>query len=84
MNLLLPSVDSTVKANLSVDMPLDLQTDAADSFQVGHERRFEANDPHYTDLLSQGWGDALNAAIRSLDDFSFEQGGGRRLIHRVL
>ena len=65
------SVDSTLKANLSVGMPPGLQTHAADSFQVSHERLFEANDPHYTDRSSQGWGDAVNAAIQSLDSSSF-------------
>jgi putative proteasome-type protease len=71
VKLLLLSFDSTLKANLSVGMPLDLQTYAADSLKIGHEKRFETSDPYYTHL-SQGWGDALNAAIQSLDDFSFE------------
>ena len=71
VKLLLLSFDSTLKANLSVGLPLDLQTYATDSFQVGREKRFEAGDPYYAHL-SQGWGDALNAAIQSLDDFSFE------------
>jgi putative proteasome-type protease len=71
VKLLLLSFDSTLKANLSVGMPLDLQTYATDSFEIGHEKRFEANDPYYAHL-SQGWGDALNAAIKSLDDFEFE------------
>ena len=71
VKLLLLSFDSTLKANLSVGLPLDLQTYATDSFQVGREKRFEAGDPYYAHL-SQGWGDALNAAIKSLDDFSFK------------
>ena len=71
VKLLLLSFDSTLKANLSVGMPLDLQTYATDSFKPGQEKRFEASDPYYTHL-SQGWGDALNAAIQSLDDFRFE------------
>ena len=70
VKLLLLSFDSTLKANLSVGMPLDLQTYTADSLQVGHQQRFEANDPYVTHL-SDGWSDALNAAIASLDDFEF-------------
>ncbi|XBQ16592.1 MAG: proteasome-type protease [Oceanicaulis sp.] len=74
VKLLLLSFDSTLKANLSVGMPLDLQTYRTDSFDAGHEKRFEPDDPYFT-YLSRGWGDALNAAIASLDDFSFEAGG---------
>ena len=71
VKLLLLSFDSTLKANLSVGMPLDLQTYRKDSFQAGREKRFEPDDPYFT-YLSRGWGDALNSAINSLDDFSFD------------
>lgn len=70
VKLLLLSFDSTLKANLSVGMPLDLQTYTANSLKVGHQRRFEQNDPYFSHL-SEGWSDALNAAIASLDDFEF-------------
>jgi putative proteasome-type protease len=71
VKLLLLSFDSTLKANLSVGLPIDLQTYEAGSLRVGHEVRFEANDPYYA-KLSDTWRDALNAAIASLDDFEFE------------
>jgi putative proteasome-type protease len=71
VKLLLLSFDSTLKANLSVGMPLDLQTYSAGSLTLGHQQRFEANDPYVTHL-SEGWSDALNTAIASLDDFEFE------------
>lgn len=71
VKLLLLSFDSTLKANLSVGMPLDLQTYRSDAFKPDREKRFEPDDPYFT-YLSRGWGDALNTAINSLDDFSFD------------
>ena len=71
VKLLLLSFDSTLKANLSVGMPLDLQTYSEGAFDGGREKRFEPDDPYFS-YLSRGWGDALNTAINSLDDFSFD------------
>jgi putative proteasome-type protease len=71
VKLLLLSFDSTLKANLSVGMPLDLQTYRCDAFNLDREKRFESDDPYFS-YLSRGWGDALNTAINSLDDFSFD------------
>ncbi|MBM3566992.1 MAG: peptidase, partial [Alphaproteobacteria bacterium] len=58
VKLLMVSFDSTIKANLSVGLPLDLQTYEVDSFRVGHNLRIEADDPYYQSI-SAGWGDAL-------------------------
>ena len=58
VKLLMLSFDSTLKANLSVGLPLDLQIYERDSFVVGAERRFEADDPYYQSI-SSGWGEAL-------------------------
>lgn len=71
VKLLLLSFDSTLKANLSVGMPLDLQTYETGGFKVAQTKRFEPGDPYFTHL-SRSWGAALNAAIQSLDTFSFE------------
>ena len=68
--LLMVSLDSTVKANLSVGLPLDLQVYEKNSFVVGAERRIAADDPYYQ-TISTGWGDALRQAFNSLPDFSF-------------
>lgn len=70
IKLLLVSFDSTIKANLSVGMPLDLMTYREDSFEVGNERRIAADDPYYQ-AISQGWGDALKHAFTALPDFHF-------------
>ena len=68
VKLLLVSFDSTLKANLSVGMPLDLQIYQKDSFAPGPERRFEASDPYYQ-AISAGWGEALKNALGALPDF---------------
>ena len=68
VKLLLVSFDSTIKANLSVGMPLDLQLYEKDSFVVGHERRFEPDDPYYQ-AISTSWSEALKNALRALPDF---------------
>ncbi len=70
VKLLMLSFDSTLKANLSVGMPLDLQIYERDSFEVGQERRFEADDPYYQ-AISSGWGEALKQAINALPDYEF-------------
>ncbi len=67
VKLLMVSFDSTIKANLSVGLPLDLQTYEADSLRPGPTRRVEAEDADYQ-AISTGWGDALKAAFDSLPD----------------
>ncbi|ATI42725.1 peptidase [Pacificitalea manganoxidans] len=71
IKLLLVSFDSTIKANLSVGLPLDFATYRTDSFQLGREGRISADDPYFR-AISDGWGDALKAALDGLPDFSFE------------
>jgi len=66
--LLLVSFDSTIKANLSVGMPLDLQTYETDSLTAGAARRIEHDDPGFRGI-SDGWGDALRSAFGALPDF---------------
>lgn len=68
VKLLMVSFDSTLKANLSVGMPLDLQIYEKDSFVVGAERRFESDDPYYQ-AISSGWGEALKNALKALPDY---------------
>ena len=66
--LLMVSFDSTIKANLSVGMPLDLQTYETDSFKVSSQVRIEAEDEYYQ-AISNGWGDALRIAFNSLPSY---------------
>ena len=68
LKLLLVSFDSTVKSNLSVGLPFDLQVYEADSFDAGITRRIDENDPVYQ-AISKGWGDALKEAFQHLPDY---------------
>lgn len=69
VKLLFVSFDSTIKANLSVGLPLDLHVYEADSLRLGTQRRILADDADYTPI-SEGWGDALRAAFQSLPEVS--------------
>ena len=70
--LLVVSFDSTLRANLSVGMPLDLQVIRRDTFEVAHERRLTQEDPYFQ-KISLNWSDALRSAFHSLPDYSFEE-----------
>ncbi len=70
VKLLLVSFDSTLKANLSVGLPLDLMVIARDSFSASHERRITHEDAYYQ-AISTGWSEALKEAFVALPDYSF-------------
>ena len=67
VKLLLVSCDSTIKANLSVGLPIDLQISERDTLKRGLEKRIEADDPYFQ-LVSRGWGEALRAAFDGIAD----------------
>lgn len=70
VKLMLVSFDSTVKANLSVGLPFDLQVIERDTYKVAQQRRIIADDPYYLEI-STGWGEALKSAMDSLPGFEF-------------
>ncbi|MGY8973203.1 MAG: peptidase [Sphingomonadales bacterium] len=70
VKLLMVSFDSTLKANLSVGLPLDLQVIERDVFEPKHEHRVNHDDPYFQ-AISSSWGDALKSAFHSLPDYSF-------------
>ena len=70
VKLLYVSFDSTLKANLSVGMPLDLQVYHKNTLKTGEYRRIEENDPYFS-AISSRWGDALQLAFNSLPDYHF-------------
>jgi putative proteasome-type protease len=70
VRLLMVSFDSTLKANLSVGMPLDLMVIERDSFEPLHVKRFESTDPYFQ-KVSSGWSAALKHALEALPDYSF-------------
>ncbi len=71
VKLLTLSFDSTIKANLSVNLPLDVHCYENDSLTEGRVFRLHAEDPYFQ-TISAGWGVALNNAFSELPDFSFE------------
>ena len=74
VKLLMVSFDSTLKANLSVGLPLDLLVIERDRFEPAHERRISAGDPYFQ-AISSGWGEALKSAFDSLPDYSLSGEG---------
>jgi putative proteasome-type protease len=73
VKLLMVSFDSTIKANLSVGLPLDLLVVERDQFEPTHQRRITADDAYFG-AVSAGWSEALKNAFHSLPDYSFYQG----------
>ncbi len=69
--LLMVSFDSTLQANLSVGLPLDLLVIARDRFAPLHQRRIGADDPYFHSI-STGWSEALKKAFQSLPDYRFD------------
>ncbi|MBS0255635.1 MAG: proteasome-type protease [Proteobacteria bacterium] len=70
VKLLMVSFDSTLKANLSVGLPLDLLVLERDRFEPLHQRRIAEDDPYYR-AVSVGWGEALRLAFETLPDYNF-------------
>ncbi|MGB3246326.1 MAG: proteasome-type protease [Sulfitobacter sp.] len=68
IKLLMVSFDSTIKANLSVGLPLDLQIYTTDSFSVDEQTRIEADNAYYQSV-AQGWGEALRKALMRLPSY---------------
>jgi putative proteasome-type protease len=67
VKLLLLSFDSTIKANLSVGLPLDMQLYERDTLRLGPIQRIKGDDPYFQ-TISLGWGDALKTAFDTLPD----------------
>lgn len=59
------SMDSTLRSNLSVGMPLDLLTTRAGSCEVLEETRIEANDPEFM-AMSEAWSTALRESFKAI------------------
>jgi len=61
------SMDSTLRSNLSVGMPLDLAAIRAGEFRFHIHRRIEADDEEFSQI-SHLWSDALRTAFASLPE----------------
>jgi putative proteasome-type protease len=61
------SMDSTLRSNLSVGMPLDLAVIPAGECRFARKRRIEADDPGFA-RLSRLWSESLRSAFQALPD----------------
>jgi putative proteasome-type protease len=63
--LTLISMDSTIRSNLSVALPLDLAVIRLDQMRIGTRRRITGDDPYYR-TIHDGWSKALRDAYLAL------------------
>ena len=63
--VVLLSMDSTMRSNLSVGMPLDLLTVRRDAYRVASRERIEPGDPTFT-AMSDAWSRALRDAFLNM------------------
>ena len=61
------SMDSTMRSNLSVGMPLDLAMIRRDECRVGARERFEPGDPSFA-AMSEAWSRALREGFAKMPD----------------
>ena len=71
IKLLMVSFDSTIKANLSVGLPLDICVYEKDSFEVSFKERID-KDNQYFRKLSDLWATRLKDAVLDLPNFSLK------------
>jgi putative proteasome-type protease len=67
VKLCLISMDSTLRSNLTVGLPMDLLVYRKNALQVETQRRIEAEDPYFRDL-SRRWSEALRDAYGAMPD----------------
>lgn len=72
IRLLAVSFDSTIKANLSVGLPLDLQIYEAGTCRRGPEGRIGHDDPWFQ-TVTRGWGEALRDALGHLPPYDIDR-----------
>jgi putative proteasome-type protease len=65
--LVLVSMDSTLRSNLSVGLPIDYAVIRRDSLQVSQRRRIIEDDPYF-EMIRHSWSSALRAAYQAMPD----------------
>lgn len=65
VTLALISMDSTLRSNLTVGLPIDLTVIRRDALQVGLRRRIGEDDPYFA-FLRQRWSESLREAYQAL------------------
>lgn len=71
------SLDSTIRSNLSVGLPIDLALLRNDGLRIGQHLRLEADTPLYAEIHAT-WSQRLERAVQGLPRFAWEAapGGG--------
>jgi len=70
------SMDSTLKSNLSVGMPLDMLCYARDSLKAERRARINADNPYFKNLR-ESWGARIKQAFADLPGMDWESLSGR-------
>ncbi len=73
--LALISMDSTLKSNLSVGMPLDIMCYTKDSLKVDRRARINLGNPYFENLR-ESWGERINQAFSELPPLDWESLSG--------
>ncbi len=68
LKLLIVSFDSTIKSNLSVGLPIDVQIYENESFDLSRRKRINKDDEVYQ-VISNGWGESLRNAFQLLPSY---------------
>ncbi len=73
MKLGLISMDSTMRSNLAVGMPIDLAVIKRDAIELALQYRIEVGDPYFENLRTT-WSEALRSAYQAIPEppYSFE------------
>ena len=71
IRMLMLSFDSTIRANIAVDLPIDLVTIERDQHRIDHAQRIERNDPYFNELSAR-WSKLLREGMNQLPPFTFE------------
>jgi len=61
------SMDSTIRSNLSVGMPLDLAIVRRDTLEIALHRSIGPEDAYFK-VIRDGWGESLRNAFHALPD----------------
>jgi len=61
------SMDSTIRSNLSVGLPLDLAIVKTDALRLDSHRSIDASDPYFS-MVRTRWGEALRKAFEDMPD----------------
>ncbi len=69
MQCALISIDSTLRSNLSVGLPLDIMIYQTNSFSVEKQYRITESHPHFL-ALRKAWGEGLQKLFKDLPPFS--------------